>query len=136
MRAFCLMAAIVGLIACGALAHGQDARVGEPTAATGRNQASDVAALTTPTSLGLFTKSVWAVVSGDGTLARGHGVVSTKRLAIGGYEVVFKEDVSKATAPLRAAMLRSLAALASPMPSGLTHWTRLACTRTCRSTFW
>jgi hypothetical protein len=38
---------------------------------------------------------LYAVVDGNGTLARGRRVVSATRLGTGSYEVVFRRDVRK-----------------------------------------
>ncbi len=37
----------------------------------------------------------WAVVNSNGTLARGFGVVSATRLAVGQYQIVFSHDVTR-----------------------------------------
>ncbi|MFB9234009.1 hypothetical protein ACFFWC_00410 [Plantactinospora siamensis] len=37
----------------------------------------------------------WAVVNANGTLARGFGVVSSIRLGVGAYQVVFSHDVTR-----------------------------------------
>jgi hypothetical protein len=40
-------------------------------------------------------KTAFAVVNGDGTLARGAGAASSTKLSTGQYQVLFKKDVNK-----------------------------------------
>jgi hypothetical protein len=104
--------------------NAQDAarEIGDPSLAVGRTQ---------PTSKpvadsSLITKHVWAVVGQDGKLDRGHGVVSVKRVLVGGYEVTFDADIAKGVFIACAGSPDS-----SPAPRGLASVAHSATTKNC-----